>query len=711
MSVRDALDQLRVKGREDPKANIFKLLQKWLVARAADGKWLIILDSADDTDFLLEPPVFACDEDRSSRLGLKRRIDYLPTCPNGSVLVTTRSIDAALWIVGNNDVVPVRAMDDIDALSLLRSKLGTQDSVEDLATLAHDLGNLPLAMTQAAAYIRQRRPGFPIRMYIERLEKQSNSKRCLLHRDEGDLRRDRDASNSVLLTWEISFRYIKASNASAADLLSLMCFYDGRSIPTSLLNRIGPDHDGRISNNPGSDSPASSVDDPVEVLEEDIRTLTSFSFVTTTNSTETFAMHRLVQDAMRRWLREGGHLESWTDEAVSRLASNFPEPQYGNWGRCRALIPHVMSMQGFKPRGIETLKTSAKLYDRAALYTLDQGDLCSAETLYSSASEAWNKIHGPESLVTMGCMDNIAGIYWLQGRWSEAESLDSYLLETKTKTLSRWHPEVLINITRLSSRLEQQGRYQDVEDMEEKVLEDSSTDLGPNHEATLSRKSDFASILWNHNAWDKGLKLKREVAESRADVLGKNHEDTMKSLADLAECYRSQRTWKECEDLEREIVQIKQNLYGPKHVSTLDSMASLALVCKSQAKWSEATELEKLVIAGRMRELGETHPATMAAMSDLAATHHQQARRKDAEDILSLLVQRSAQRFGNDNINTLRRKANLANTYSYQGRWEQAEKLHMEVKESRTRVLGEDHPETLESMSRLIQAFNFQGKS
>lgn len=712
MDVRDALELLRVKGRHDPKANIFQLLHMWLLGSGVDRKWLIILDSADDTSYLHEPPSFATDQARPSGFGRKRRIDYLPpSCENGRILITTRSRDAALQVVDYDDAIQVGPMDDDSAVSLLQSKLGTKESLEDLAHLAFDLGNMPLALTQAASYIRQRQPKFSLQMYLQRLETERTSQQSLFGQAERDLRRDREAENSIFLTWQISFDQMQRDEPSAADLLALMSFFDGRSIPRSLLSKVGHDDEGRVPSGFQSSSATDDTDEPGKDFEGRLMLLVSYSFVSATNSDEAFTVHKLVQDATRMWLRVCGYLEKWANNAISMLASNFPAPEYANWKICRTVFPHALCMHDLKPKDTEKLKTLATTLDKAALYILLQGDLCSAETLYSSAREAWIKIHGPDNLITLGCMDNIAEIYWLQGRWPEAERLDFHLLERKTKTLRGWHPKTLINVTRLSSRLGQQGRYNDVEHLEEKVLEDFSAGLGPDHEATLSRKSHFASVLWNHNAWDKSLRLRREVAESSAKVLGKDHEDTMKSLVHVAACYRSQKMWKECEDQEREILEIKRNLCGPEHVSTLNSMASVASACKSQGKWPEATELEKVVIAGRTKVLGETHAATMVAMADLAATYQQQAQWKEAEEILSLLAQRRAEKFGNDNIITLQCKTHLANTYSYQCRWEEAEKLHVEVMESRTRVLGEDHPETLESMSRLIQAYNVQGKT
>lgn len=44
-------DCQRIKGRQNPKANIFELLQGWL-NDARTGEWVLILDSLDDDEYL-----------------------------------------------------------------------------------------------------------------------------------------------------------------------------------------------------------------------------------------------------------------------------------------------------------------------------------------------------------------------------------------------------------------------------------------------------------------------------------------------------------------------------------------------------------------------------------------------------------------------------------------------------------------------------------
>ncbi|EEA25022.1 hypothetical protein PMAA_089880 [Talaromyces marneffei ATCC 18224] len=54
-SYRELADDVKLFGRRDPKANIFKLVHDWL-RDSTNGKWILILDNVDDAHFLVSRP-------------------------------------------------------------------------------------------------------------------------------------------------------------------------------------------------------------------------------------------------------------------------------------------------------------------------------------------------------------------------------------------------------------------------------------------------------------------------------------------------------------------------------------------------------------------------------------------------------------------------------------------------------------------------------
>ncbi|KAL2048196.1 hypothetical protein N7G274_000107 [Stereocaulon virgatum] len=120
-------------------------------------------------------------------------------------------------------------MAPVHALSLFEKKLGPLDQGDDTAELAAALEYMPLAIVQAAAYISQRAPRCSVQRHLEDYRKSDGKKTSLLNYEGGQLRRDWQAQNSIIITWQISFEYIHQSWPSAADLLSLMSFLTDRA--------------------------------------------------------------------------------------------------------------------------------------------------------------------------------------------------------------------------------------------------------------------------------------------------------------------------------------------------------------------------------------------------------------------------------------------------------------------------------------------------
>ena len=151
----------------------------------------MILDSADDRD------VFYAGN--SSREG-KPLADYLPQSPNGSILITTRNKDPASRLTRNHKNIEVGPMVLADALALLEKKLGRLSDKDVAEDLVQALDLVPLAISQAAAYIQARSPMSSVEKYLAEFRKGERKRASLLAHDAGDLRRDGGASNAILTT-------------------------------------------------------------------------------------------------------------------------------------------------------------------------------------------------------------------------------------------------------------------------------------------------------------------------------------------------------------------------------------------------------------------------------------------------------------------------------------------------------------------------------
>ena len=274
---------------------------------------------------------------------------YLPQTSKGSILITSQSRQAAFRLTNRSEhVIDMLSMEIEDAKILLHKRLPNNTSSEDdTVSLIKTLGCLPLAITQAAAYISIRKTRMTIAKYLEYAQQNER----ILSEDTGDLRRDPNVPNSVLVTWQISFNQIKNTFPSAAELLSLMNVLDRQGIPEFFIYN----NDNRLA------------------FEDALALLNDFALITSEADGKSFGMYRLVQLATRTWLRMHGEIRKWEEEAITLLSDSFPSGDHQNWNICRALLPHVEVVLGYQYSKQYCSLQRARILYNTAWYLWAQG--------------------------------------------------------------------------------------------------------------------------------------------------------------------------------------------------------------------------------------------------------------------------------------------------------------------------------------------------
>ncbi|KAK3947691.1 hypothetical protein QBC32DRAFT_318570 [Pseudoneurospora amorphoporcata] len=725
-------DAVKLPGRRQPKADVPQLVYSWLSSER-DRRWIVILDSADDIDVFFGA---------GSNPERRRLADYLPQSPNGSLLVTTRNKDLAFRLVGGyKNTIEIGPMAQSNALLLLERKLGLLSDKDSAEELVRALEYVPLAISQAAAYIQRRSPRSSVEKYLTEFSKGESKRAWLLGHDEGEFRREGGASSAILATWQISFEHIRSKRASAADLLSLMSFFDRQGIPESLLR---PPHiDGAmqerrsdVQHDLGSNSSDDEIhndeihnDETDNGFEDNVAMLTNYCLVTVSESGDTFEMHGLVQLSTRTWLKACGREEEFKHQFVSRIAALFPPGDYSNWATCQRLFPHVERAVDYRPVEGKLEEAWATLLYNGGWYAELQGRYDVAEKMARKSRRSRKEILGREDERTLASTSLCAEVLRDKGLWKEAEKLFVQVMEIRKTKLGADHPSTLTSMANLASTYRNQGRWEEAEKLFVQVMETRKTKLGADHPDTLTsianlastfwnqgrweeaeNMANLASTFWNQGRWEEAEKLFVQVMETSKTKLGADHPDTLTSIANLASTYRNQGRWEEAEKLEVQVMETRKTKLGADHPSTLTSMANLASTFWNQGRWEEAEKLFVQVMEIRKTKLGADHPSTLTSIANLASTYRNQGRWEEAEKLEVQVMETSKTKLGADHPSTLTSMANLASTFWNQGRWEEAEKLFVQVMETSKTKLGADHPDTLVSMANLAFTWNSQGR-
>ena len=301
------------------------------------------------------------------------------------------------------------------ALALFRKKFNGEDIEDEVLELLRNLDYMPLAISQAAAYIRQWAPRVTVSKYLKDFRRSEKDRASLLNSAVRDRRRDGKASNSVLATWQISFEYIQTDQPSAASLLSLMSFFDRQGIPEELV----------MSRYEGDDS--------IVDFEEDIQVLRNYSLVALGVEKDVFEMHRLVQFATRKWLERRQKLERWKEMYIAIMADAFPPGRYENWKRCQMLFPHAVLVLEYQPIEESFIQRWTAVLSNAAWYAAEQGRCKEAEEMDRRALSSREKVLGKEHPSTLTSVSNLASVLQDQGKYEEAEPMNRRALGGREK--------------------------------------------------------------------------------------------------------------------------------------------------------------------------------------------------------------------------------------------------------------------------------------
>lgn len=107
-----------------------------------------------------------------------RLVDYLPSCENGSILITSRDRGTARTLVEEYNILTVERMTQQESEALVKTKLGPQQDKAGSTGLVIALECIPLAIVQATAYI-SRRTQWSIQRYLEQQAERPKESRAL----------------------------------------------------------------------------------------------------------------------------------------------------------------------------------------------------------------------------------------------------------------------------------------------------------------------------------------------------------------------------------------------------------------------------------------------------------------------------------------------------------------------------------------------------
>jgi tetratricopeptide (TPR) repeat protein len=510
----------------------------------------------------------------------------------GRVLITTRrNLGTARWAKLGLAPLQLDVLGRTASIRMLALLSGVTD-VEGAGRLAEALGDLPLALEQAAAYISQHN-GLGFDDYRRLLA--MHSARILDRSGEGGTR-----ERAVAQVWQVSLSAVAERAPLAEQVIHVMAWLAPDALPEDILLPL--------------------AGDPLE-LTEALAVLASYSLLN--HSEGMLRSHRLVQAVTRAASSSSAKGTGAAIQAAAILRQALPPDPVANvagWPRWNVLLPHIDALS--EKVGEDSPSTDL-LYaaDQAATYRLFQGQVSAAITQFEQVLAGRRARLGDEHPETLTSRHNLASAYQTVGRLLEAIALHEQVLSDYRRLLGDNHPDTLASRNNLARAYQASGRLPEAIALHERVFADSRLVLGELNADTLASRHNLALAYADAGRLSEAIASLEEVLAARRRVLGEDHPASLATRNSISRLYASAGRVAEATTLYEQVLTDRQRVLGDDHPDTLTSRNNLASAYASAGRVAEATTLYEQVLTDRQRVLGDDHPDTLSTLAWLQAAH------------------------------------------------------------------------------------------
>jgi cellulose biosynthesis protein BcsQ len=474
----------------------------------------------------------------------------LPPAGTGQVVITSQY---AYWPAEWGLEVPV--LDRDAAAAFLLARTGARPTEASAAAeLASELGGLPLALEQAAAYMLA--TGCDISEYLN----------LFRHRRAELLSRGDPVgyNKQVTTTWALAFAELGQSGPAAGLLRFLACCAP-QEIPLNLLLRPRPGLEAELSTEVAP-LLVPLLEDTL-LRDDAIAGLRQYSLISAPQDGRV-SMGRLVQAITLAQLPPDLAAD-WRQATAALIEAALPDSPEdpATWPVFATLLPHAQAALALSSQGMSKIAdylgatgnypaahALAQLIFQAreadfgaehpqtltarsnlAYWTGVTGDAAAARDQYAALVPVFERVLGPEHRSTLTARSNLA--YWTGATGDAAAARDQLaaLVPMSERALGPEHPGTLTARSNLASSTGATGDAPAARDQFAALVPVLERVLGSEHPGTLTARANLAR--WTGIAGDAAAARDQYAAllSARERVLGPEHPDTEATRSDLAE--------------------------------------------------------------------------------------------------------------------------------------------------------------------------------
>lgn len=637
------------------------------------SRWLLIFDNADDPE---------------------RVRDYFPaTTPgSGTILVTSRN---RRWSLsggpGHSLEVDVFTREESKEL-LRRGPAGDDLDDADADRLAEALGDLPLALEQAAAWRAE--TGMPVSEYLRLFEHKRSE---LL-----EVSPPQDYQLPVAAAWNVSLDHLETRSRTALRLLQLCSFFAPDPISRSIFSGLGGS-----SIDPDLDR---ALNDPMR-LARAIREINRYSLARIDHRTNSIEMHRLVQAVLinrmtpeeQNRMRNGAH---------TLLAASDPKGpnQAANWPRYAELYGHVIAsgaVESDQPWVRELVMNVAK-------YLWYWGDHKVALEFTEQAWQTWERKFGEEDQQTLLMAWWLGFLYLKVGRYDDASELVARMKGVYARTAPEGREDTredALETLMLEAAVRRvQGDFAAGAELDEMAYDRARRAFGEDDPTTLSTAHNLGVSLRLVGEFRRALELDQHTHEMKTRLFGRDHQQSLITEGSIAIDVRETGDYVGARSRQQAVVDGFRAEFGAGNPSTLQTLRQLGEACRKEGDHATALELARDAHNQFVRRYDEMHPEALTAALALSVALRHNGDLEAARDLGETTSRRFRTLFQTHHPHVLAADVDLAVTLRLLGRVQEARELDQAALESLTGRLGSSHPMALACAINLASDLSALGR-
>ena len=557
--------------------------------------------------------------------------DWIPKAGGCHTLITSRFAHWSAAIA----TLHVYVLEPAPARELLlrrSARDASQTDFEAVDLLAKKLGFLPLALEQAAAFIKEEGADYTFADYLALYETATGE---LL---SAGVLGSTEYPDSVMTTWHATMQRLEENHLARA-ILRLSSFYSTEPIPNSLFEKSF-ELLQKVTEALYSAETTETVltsENAELAIRQALKDLDRYSLIGRLG--HSFTVHALVQTVQRLEIPQSEY-QPWLEAALAIINNETPAKSYDvrTWPVLEPLVPHIEEIIEYANAN-QINDPITRLMNQYGLFLKTKGLFQATEPLMRRALEIDEAAYGPEHPTVAIRLNNLASLLKATNRLDEAEPLIRRALEIDEVAYGPEHPEVATDLNNLASLLLATNRLSEAEPLMRRGLEVDEAAYGPEHPEVARDLNNLAQLLLATNRLSEAEPLMRRALEIDEATYGPEHPTVAIRLNNLGQLLLATNRLSEAEPLMRRALEIDEATYGTEHPNVATNLSNLAQLLQATNRLSEAEPLMRRSLEIDEAAYGPEHPNVAIRLNNLAQLLKASNRLTDAEPLMRRVLE------------------------------------------------------------------------